>query len=154
MAPDSDAAKDGRDPRRGRFLSGGRLAVLVLMVALAGGLVVALVTWPPNEAPRDSGVIGLVLLGPIEPVERIDGPPNERPYAAALRVVCGGSDDTVVAVRSGDDGRFAVHLAPGDYTIVPEVQGDSLSPYASPVDVTVRPHRFTSVTVSFDSGIR
>ncbi|HJW75697.1 MAG TPA: carboxypeptidase-like regulatory domain-containing protein [Thermoleophilia bacterium] len=154
MGPDNDGPDEDRTLRRGAFLSGARLVVVAVVVALAAGIIVALAVWPANKAPSDSGVRGLVLLGPIDPVEQVGGPPNERPYEATLRVVRAGSDDTVATVRSGADGRFTVNLAPGDYTLVPEAQGDSMLPYASPVDVTVVAHRFTSVTVYFDSGVR
>lgn len=146
--------EEDRSRRRQAFLSGRRLVIVAVLVALAAGVAAALAILPANEAPSDSGVNGLVLLGPIEPVEQVGDPPNERPYEASLRIARAGSDDTVAKVRSGADGRFRVNLAPGDYTIVPEAVGDSLLPYAAPVDVTVAPHRFTDVTISFDSGIR
>ena len=79
---------------------------------------------PPGRgarSPGDSGVSGLVLLGPLTPVEQVGGPPNERPYEAAVRVVRAGSDDVVASARSGADGRFRVNLAPGRYTLIADV---------------------------------
>jgi hypothetical protein len=44
-----------------------------------------------------------------------------------------------------------VQLAPGRYTLS---GGRSGMPHASVVKLSVRPHRFSSVTISFDTGIR
>jgi hypothetical protein len=103
-----------------------------------------------TTAALDSGITGLVTLGPISPVER-PGVPNERPYAATIIVK--RTDGSVVAqVRSGEDGRFTIKLPPGAYVLEPQ-NGQPL-PRAEAQQVTVLPHAFTEVTVAFDSGIR
>jgi hypothetical protein len=58
----------------------------------------------------------------------------------------------VLTVRSGKDGRFRVRLPPGRYVVEPV--SASRFPAAKPEPATVHAHRFTRVTVSFDSGIR
>jgi hypothetical protein len=103
-----------------------------------------------TTAALDSGITGLVTLGPISPVEQ-PGVPNDRPYAATL--VIKRTDGSVVAqVHSGEDGRFTVKLAPGTYILEPQ-NGQPL-PRAETQQVTVEPHAFTEVTVAYDSGIR
>jgi hypothetical protein len=102
----------------------------------------------------DSGINGLVTLGPLCPVERVDSPCPDKPLAAQIQVK-GASGDVVTTVRSGPDGRFTVSLPPGDYVL----QGLSPTPgnpfpIGGSVTATVRPHRFTEVTVTFDTGIR
>jgi len=53
-----------------------------------GGLMIALVAAAVacSGPPHDSGIRGIVTLGPLQPVQRVGGPPNERPYAAPIDV--------------------------------------------------------------------
>jgi hypothetical protein len=131
-----------------------RWLIIIVLAVLAAGALVALAVWPRSAAPADSGVSGLVLLGPLTPVEQVGGPANDRPYEAAVRVVRAGSEDVVASTRSDSDGRFRVNLAPGRYTLIAESPENGALPYASPVDATVVAHRFTPVTIGFDTGIR
>jgi hypothetical protein len=75
-----------------------------------------------------------------------------KPYDATLRIRRQSTRKIVAKVRSGDDGRFKLRLRPGHYLIEPV----SKQPYprAEPEAVLVRAHRFTRVTIMFDSGIR
>ena len=59
---------------------------------------------------------------------------------------------TLTTVRSSSDGRVSVRLRPGRYLLKP--QTGHPFPRAVAETVTVHPHRFTTVTVSYDSGIR
>ncbi len=93
-----------------------------------------------------------MLVGPTCPVEQAGSPCPDRPLATDLEIVSGS--DVVATVRSGSDGRFRVALEPGRYTIRPGGDTTVGLPRGTPVDVTVSPHTFTSVTVPFDSGIR
>lgn len=108
------------------------------------------------EAPPvpGSGIRGRVLIGPQCPVVHVESPCPDLPFDAEIRVVRADSEEVVATVRSGPDGRFLVALPPGDYVLepVPPTPGDL--PRAAPVPVTVGAHRFTSVTVVFDTGIR
>jgi hypothetical protein len=116
---------------------------VIAALAIAGGA---------TTADRvDSGIRGKVLYGPTCPVER-PGERCERPYDATLRIRLRRTHKVVETVRSGDDGRFKVRLRPGRYVVEPVLR--RRYPYAAPVPATVRAHRFTRVTVSFDSGIR
>lgn len=121
-----------------RILIGTGLVILALVLASCGA------------TPTDSGINGLVTIGPISPVER-PGVPNDAPYQATI-VVKNADGHTVATVKSGADGRFSVNLAPGTYALEPESSG--LLPSAQPQQVTVEPHRYTEVTVPYDSGIR
>jgi len=97
------------------------------------------------------GVDGTVLIGPQCPVVSVDDPCPDLPYEATIdvRVRDGGG---VGSVRSDAEGRFRVGLKPGSYTLVPE-SGNPF-PTASPMDVDVLEGVYTTVTVSFDTGIR
>lgn len=138
----------------------GRVALVCLAVGLVG-LLIALaaavgcaVPLTSSSPPNDSGVKGIVTLGPISPVEQVGGPPNERPYAATIDVVAKGTTQVVATTSSAADGRFTVLLSPGEYTLVPRSPGSSGMPHAAPIDVHVAPHSFTAVSIAYDSGIR
>ncbi|MEX0817649.1 MAG: hypothetical protein WD027_09390 [Gaiellales bacterium] len=125
------------------------------LVPLALIAVLALGCGADREAagPADSGVRGVVLLGPSCPVVQENVPCPDQPFEATIRVLDPGSSDVVATTSSGKDGRFVVRLAPGRYVLEGVSPGEAF-PFAKPVDVTVRPHAFTSATVAFDTGIR
>ena len=100
---------------------------------------------------RDSGVAGRVLYGPTCPVQRI-GQSCTRPYRATITIRSWQTRRLIARVRSSRRGWFRVALAPGRYLLVP--QAGKPYPRASPQTVTVRSHRYTEVTVDYDSGIR
>lgn len=102
----------------------------------------------PNAS---QGIDGVVLRGPICPVETQDDPCDDQPHQAWIQVV-DGDGRRVTRIRSDEEGRFRVGLVAGRYTLVPE-SGDPF-PVASPQDVVVMAGSFTEVTVLFDTGIR
>lgn len=104
-----------------------------------------------------SGISGLIVEGPTCPVERVPPVPGcaARPLVATLRIWRSGERTHEQSVRSRSDGRFRVKLPPGTYT----VEGASLgaSPFPRPpppTQVHVRPGGFTSITLTYDTGIR
>lgn len=127
-----------------------RTATVVLLVALlalaAGGC--------GERPPPDSGISGLVLIGPLCPVEQEGVPCPDGPFEAQVRVRSLPEGDLVDTVRSGADGRFRIALEPGSYRLEPLSPGEGVPPSAAPVDVTVEPGAFAEVTITYDSGIR
>jgi hypothetical protein len=124
-----------------------RVAVLALLLAAlaacgAGG-----------RAPSDSGIKGLVLIGPMCPVVQEGVPCPDKPFEATIKVRKVGGK-VVATVRSGRNGRFRVSLAPGRYVLEAVWPNPGAPPSAAPVLVRVRAHAFTRVTIHFDSGIR
>lgn len=115
-----------------------------------GLVILALLLASCGAAPTDSGINGLVTIGPISPVEQ-PGVPNDAPYQATI-VVKNDDGDAVATVESDADGRFTVNLDAGIYVLEPQSSGQL--PFAQPQEVTVEPHRYTEVTVPYDSGIR
>lgn len=147
---------------RVRFAAGLTAAA----IALAGGVSVALPASGANVArtgphhtgtayraasASDSGLRGQVLYGPTCPVQR-PGAICERPYQATVVVFRIASRGTAVRVSTSADGRFSVRLRPGRYLV--KVTGHTTFPRSSSQKVTVTAHRFTTVTIRIDSGIR
>ncbi len=101
------------------------------------------------DAPQ--GIDGIVLLGPQCPVQTLEDPCPDLPYAAWINVRS-PVGRLIGRVRSGADGRFRVGLNPGSYILDPE--SGSPFPVASEMEVEVEPGAYSEVTVSFDTGIR
>jgi len=129
--------------RRERYVASWGVALLILASACGSGDLLG-----PGAA---QGIDGMVLVGPQCPVQSLDDPCPDLPYASSIDVrVLGGG--LVTSVRSGTDGVFRVGLRPGFYTLEPE-SGDPF-PIAQSQDVEVRVDEYAEVTISFDTGIR
>ena len=124
----------------------------VLLGTTALTLTALSTTWAATgtAAHVDSGIRGHVLYGPTCPVQRV-GQTCTRPYQATI-AVRGRGGRLVARVRSSSGGYFSVRLTPGRYVLVPEAGRPF--PRSSSQSVTVRSHRYTNVTISYDSGIR
>ena len=101
----------------------------------------------------NSGIQGLVQVGPTCPVQRINSPCPPRPVAATV-VVRNAQGAEVKRFQSAGDGSFKVDLAPGSYTLVGLPIGSSFLPRPIPTTATVAEGRYTTVDVEYDSGIR
>ena len=129
----------------------GRPATLVVAVAALLGAAACSGTSALLGPDAPQGIEGLVLLGPMCPVSQPDNPCPDQPYQAWIDVRDAGGGN-VTRVRSDANGRFRVGLEAGSYVLHPE-SGDPL-PRAADQQVDVKPGAYTSVTVSFDTGIR
>ena len=92
-----------------------------------------------------------MLFGPTCPVQRI-GQTCVRPYQATITIRSEATGRVVARARSSANGRFRIPLAPGSYLLVP--QAGRPYPRSSPQTTTVHRHRYTSVVIAYDSGIR
>ena len=125
-----------------------------VIVSLGLGLALFVAGCGPSPAtPLNSGIQGIVQVGPTCPVERINSPCPPRPMAATV-VVRNNQGADITRFQSGADGRFKVGLAPGTYTLVGLPIGSSFLPRPIPTNVTVVAGSYTSVNVEYDSGIR
>lgn len=104
----------------------------------------------PSSQP-DSGISGHVLLGPTCPVQR-GGRTCTRPYRASITIRSEATGRLVARAKSSTNGRFSVPLSSGTYVLLP--RPGRPYPRSSPQTSTVNPHRYTSVVVTYDSGIR
>lgn len=113
------------------------LALLALVVGCATG-------------PGDSGALlqGRVIRGPVTPV-CIEGVPCELPFAGQFEVERRGRQ--VTTFRSDDEGRFAIRLAPGEYTVTWSAGGIGFLGQQRSVLVEWPE---TTVELHFDTGIR
>jgi hypothetical protein len=115
----------------------------------------------PPPASGDSGVQGIVVVGPPQPLSPASGQPTGRPIAVQIEVWTtseapkGAPSQQVSLVlrgASGSDGRFRIILPPGRYTLTP-VSTDRLLRAVS-VMVTVQARHFTTVVLELDNGMR
>lgn len=125
-----------------------RVALLTVAVGVMGASAPAVGASP---APPDSGIRGLVLYGPTCPVQR-PGQTCTRPYRAWITIRREPAGTVSIRVRSGINGRFSARLVPGHYLLEP--RNGKPFPRARTQTVSVSPHRFSTVTIRFDSGIR
>lgn len=107
----------------------------------------------PTEA-LTSGIKGIVMIGPISPVEK-EGEINEKPYPEAVILIMDSKGKKEIAsVKSDQNGRFEIYLAPDTYQLLPQTPDKQPLPVADPQTVIVTANKFTEVTINYDSGIR
>lgn len=125
-----------------------------LIVSIGLGLALCLAGCGTSPATSlNSGIQGVVQVGPICPVERINSPCPPHPIAATV-VVRNTQGAEVKRFHSAGDGRFKVDLAPGTYTLLGLPIGSSFLPRPIPTTATVVDGSYTTVDVEYDSGIR
>lgn len=100
----------------------------------------------------NSGLEGLVTVGPQCPVVREGESCPDLPYAATLELRQSGK--LVAQFNSDAQGKFRVTVRPGSYSLEPQSPGGRALPAAGPQTVTVLEGQFSSVAVVYDSGIR
>jgi hypothetical protein len=106
-----------------------------------------------NGSPSlNSGLEGLVTVGPQCPVVRVGESCPDLPYAATLELRQAGK--LIVQFNSDASGKFRVAVRPGSYSLEPLSPGGRALPAAGPQSVTVLEGQFLNVAVVYDSGIR
>ncbi|HEX6499695.1 MAG TPA: hypothetical protein VF054_11780 [Micromonosporaceae bacterium] len=132
-----------------------------LVVTVGALLLVAACAKPvpggsPSSGPPStgSGVAGRTMVDGGCPMVRQGTPCPDKPLSARITVTRVGDPAPLATVTSDSDGWFRIPLAPGRYRLTPANLTGALHPAAGPQDVDVQPDRYTTVTVSFDSGIR
>ncbi len=100
----------------------------------------------------DTGVVGAITLSDTCP-PALNVVCADRPFVATVDVR-DESGRHFQSFRSDEDGRFRIELDPGTYTLVPDVSKSGAPPTAAPQTVKVVAGRYTSVSISYDSGIR
>jgi len=101
----------------------------------------------------ESGIRGLVTIGPMCPVMQKGVPCPDLPFSAKI-VIEDESGVAVASVVSDDDGAFQIELGAGSYILVPESPNPGAPPTASEQAVEVTVDAYTEVLIQYDSGIR
>ncbi len=100
----------------------------------------------------ETGIEGVITVGPIHGGPVRPGIPSTKPLANATFVV--GSETGAVAEFTTDDqGRFRVSLPPGHYTVTKKDQQKGIGRYG-PFDVDVTHGQMTKVEWHCDTGMR
>jgi hypothetical protein len=121
-----------------------------MALVIAGVLVLAACGSPP---PADTGVEGVVAIGPTCPVVQVGQDCPDQPYAADLTVA--NPHGKIIARASADaDGLFRIALVPGGYVLEAKASDDSPFPSAATFPFTVQEGTWTRLDVTLDSGIR
>lgn len=103
----------------------------------------------------DSGVEGVVTLGPTCPVMRAgDTSCADKPYAADIQVIAIGSPKSspFATVESDEQGKYEIMLPPGEYAL--QAAGGNVMPRCETKDITIEPAKIIKVDLSCDTGIR
>ena len=119
----------------------------LLLLALACGTA----SCGAPTAPSDTGLVGTVVRGPVQPVCQVTVP-CDAPFSANFTVQ--QADRVVATFHSDSQGHFEVRLASGTYVVVPSSDAPIISPRAQTKDVVVGSSRLTTVLLHFDTGIR
>jgi hypothetical protein len=128
-----------------------RIRTLLLVAVVLGGCESAADLAGPNLR-GDTGLQGVAVRGPIQPVCQQGQPCEDAPFAATFYVDDGAR--RIATFQSGEDGRFEVALAPGPYTVVPGPDAPIMAPQSQGREVVVAPYGMTEVVLTFDTGIR
>ena len=123
---------------------------LTIIVLASLGFLISCVNKP--EKILNSGIYGIITIGPITPVEKV-GEINYKPYKTDMIVKSENGLNQVTKFSSGDDGVFKVYLKPGSYTLEQQ-KTSSPFPILKPIKVEIKENQFTEVNISFDTGIR
>ncbi len=106
--------------------------------------------------PFDSGVGGIVTLGPTCPVQRIPPDPQcaDKPYATTIQIIAVGSPkSSPFAIANSDkEGKYKIMLPPGEYALQPV--GGAVLPRCETKNVTIEPSKIIKADLSCDTGIR
>ncbi len=107
-----------------------------------------------TTAAANSGIHGRIVMAPGCAVEQQGSPCPELGVPAHIEVRMSGSSDVVARVDSAADGRFSVDLPVGDYDVTATVDQGVPMPQTTHKSTTVMPDGYTSLLVTFESGIR
>jgi hypothetical protein len=119
-----------------------------LLIALSAPAFLS--TGSSPAATPDSGIRAYVTISGCPGPERVDGNCTE-PYAAYIVVRRRSDYKLIRKVHAAANGRFRLRLRPDRYLLEPQPRTGL--PFAVPVVVKVRAHRFTSVHIDYDRGL-
>ncbi len=104
-----------------------------------------------SRTPADTGVEGLVYIGPVCPVVQVNNPCPDKPYQASFTIL-NTTGKKITKFTTLADGSFKVPLAAGKYTLHPDSPNGIT--HAADQPFTVVKGQYIRLTITFDSGIR
>jgi Prealbumin-like fold domain len=126
-------------------------AISVVLLALLSRFVLAQTQSTPPPAP-ETGLEGVILVGPVQGGPLRQGVPDSRPLVNTEFVV--EKENSVVASFTTDDqGRFRISLPSGHYTISRKNWKAVIGSYG-PFDVDVAAGQMKKVQWNCDTGVR
>ena len=105
-----------------------------------------------GQTPSESGVEGVIKIGPTQPGPIKADSPAFMPLANTA-FVAKGDDGGVTEFETDSEGRFRVVLKPGHYTISVKGQRPAIGHFG-PFSADVIAGKMTTVDLQCDSGIR
>jgi hypothetical protein len=119
---------------------------------LVGVSILLLATWSfHSPAPRESGIEGQVLIGPMCPVAQQGQACPDQPYPATI-TVNSPNGGMIIQFQTDGQGHFRIPLEPGGYILHPESPNGI--PFAVDQTIIVGTGQYTQIIVKYDSGIR
>ena len=109
-------------------------------------------TSPPPSSPTDTGIEGVISVGPVHGGPSRIGTPDSRPLANAAFVV-ENEKGAVASFTTNNQGRFRISLAPNHYTVSMKDKKGGIGRYG-PFDVDVIAGQMTTVEWHCDTGMR
>jgi hypothetical protein len=110
---------------------------------------------PPAILPYNSGIRGIVMMGPTCPVEQNPPQPQcaDRPYQTTVTIFRASDTAYAYAVtQSTADGTFVKSLPPGSYVVA--AGGGTMLPRCAQTPATVGAGAYAQIAISCDTGIR
>jgi hypothetical protein len=105
-----------------------------------------------TESPSETGIEGVITIGPIQAGPVRPDSPSSRPLANTAFVV-ENQKGNVASFTTDENGHFRMPLAPGHYKVSLKQRTSSIGKYG-PFEVDVAPGQMTKVQWQCDSGIR
>ena len=122
-------------------------------LALAIGLYFFPISSTITPTPQNSGINGIILIGPGCPVQTIPPKSECADKSFQAKVLIKNSFGLIVGeFVSKIDGTFEVPLSAGTYVLEP--QSPNELPRGEIQTVIVQQNKFTQITINYDSGIR
>ena len=106
-----------------------------------------------SPASQESGVEGLVLIGPTCPAAQSGTLCPDRPFEANIKILDLEGEE-VAHGKSEADGIFRIPLPPGEYVLVPEQPFPDIPPFASPIEFEVKSGVYVQIDIRYASGVR
>jgi len=134
------------------LLSMRKLCLPIFVVSLTLFSRVVLGQTPTPKPEPQTGLEGVISIGPIHGGPSRQGVPDSRPLAHAEFVVA-KENSAVASFQTDDQGRFHISLPPGHYTISRKDWKADLGSYG-PFEVDIAAGQMKRVQWDCDTGIR